>query len=124
MTSIRNQVCCCCVIVVIILIYFFYFHSSIKKSTLNDPEMHAAILVKSDSCGFCKQQLDLLMREGGPQAQQRIKILDTQNDAGEIKRIMGEVSSVPLWYDPISKFKSPGLKTIAELKNMGIILDV
>ena len=56
-------------------------------------------------------------------SEERIKILDTVDDAEEIKVLVGNVSSVPLWYDPISGFQSPGLKTMAEIKNMGIILE-
>jgi hypothetical protein len=122
MTSTRNQMCLCCIILVIVLFYFYFSGSSPKKTT-QDTEMYAAVLITSKTCPFCIQQLDIIKTEGGSQAQERIKILDTVDNAEEIKMLVGNVSSVPLWYDPISGFQSPGLKTMAEIKNMGIILE-
>ena len=124
MSTNRNQICFCCLIVIIIALYYYFLHPSFsKKKTTTQSEMYAAILVTSSTCPHCIKQIDILEKLGGPQAKERIKILDTSLDSNEIKEIMGEVNSVPTWYDPLTGYKSSGLKTIPELKNMGILFE-
>jgi len=88
--------------------------------TTTDPEMFAAILIKSDTCPYCVEQLKIL-NTYGPQAWQRIKVLDTNKDATQIRQIVGDYSGVPFWYNPITGQKTSGVKGISDLKKMGIL---
>lgn len=114
--------CLCCILLFMFLGIWYYQRTS-NPMTTQDPRMYAAILVKSESCGFCAKQLEILKEEGGKEAMQRIKILDSEDDKEYIQKVIGSYSSVPLWYNPITNYKSPGLKSIDELKDMGILLE-
>lgn len=122
---IRNHLCICCVIFFIIFVYMYYFQTTPPHmtSTTQDPMMYPAILVKSDTCGFCQKQLDIIEKQGGAQAKERIKILDLTKDKALVDKLIGPVEGVPLWFNPLTGHKSSGLKTYEELKDMGIILE-
>lgn len=90
------------------------------KSVTKDSSMYSAILVKSDTCPFCIKQLEILDKYGS-KASERIKILDSEKDAAEIQEIVGDYSSVPTWFNPITSEKTSGVKTIKELIDMGVL---
>ncbi len=94
----------------------FYTPASATKDT----SMYSAVLVKSDTCPFCTKQLEIL-DQYGLKAYERIKVLDSEKDAAEIEKIVGDYSSVPTWFNPISGDKTSGVKTVQELINMGIL---
>ena len=88
--------------------------------TTGDTNMFAAILVKSEGCGFCTKQMKLL-NSYGQRAFERIKVLDTETDAAEIEEKVGDYEAVPLWFNPLTGEKTTGLKSVNELKEMGIL---
>jgi glutaredoxin-related protein len=90
------------------------------KSVTKDASMYSAILVKSDSCPFCTKQMEILDKYGS-KAYERIKVLDSEKDAAKIQEIVGDFSSVPTWFNPITGEKTSGVKTVNELINMGVL---
>ena len=107
--------CACCAIALGLILMFYYGHFMKSPSRVTyDNEMYAAILVVSPTCPFCLQQLDIL-KEGGSQVRERIKILDTEKDKAEISRIVGNYEAVPLWFNPITHQKTTGLKSLEEI---------
>lgn len=93
-----------------------FTHSPVTKET----SMYSAILVKSDTCPFCTKQLEILDKYGS-KSFERIKVLDSEKDAAEIQEIVGDYSSVPTWFNPITGEKTSGVKTVDELIHMGIL---
>jgi glutaredoxin-related protein len=85
-----------------------------------DTSMYSAILVKSDTCPFCTKQMEILDKYGS-KAFERIKVLDSEKDAAEIQEVVGDYSSVPTWFNPITSEKTSGVKTVKELIDMGIL---
>lgn len=90
------------------------------KSVTKDTSMYSAILVKSDTCPFCTKQMEILDKYGS-KAYERIKVLDSEKDAAEIQEVVGDYSSVPTWFNPITSEKTSGVKTVNELIDMGIL---
>lgn len=91
-----------------------------SKNVTKDTSMYSAILVKSDTCPFCTKQMEILDKYGS-KAFERIKVLDSEKDAAEIQEVVGDYSSVPTWFNPITSEKTSGVKTVNELINMGIL---
>ena len=89
--------------------------------TTKDPEMYSAILVKSDGCPHCQEQMRIL-KEGGNLVHERILILDAKRDAATIAKIVGSVEAVPLWFNPLTKEKQTGTKSLEDLKTMGVLV--
>ena len=113
------------IISVMVCIYWIMTKEPIQEETYkttSDTEMHAAVLIKSDSCPYCQKQMKVL-QEYGPKAFQRIKVLDSKNDVSEIQRVVGDYSGVPFWYNPITGQKASGLKTADQLIKMGILFE-
>ena len=94
--------------------------SSFTPSVTKDTSMYSSILVKSDSCPFCTKQMEILDKYGA-KAYERIKVLDSEKDAVEIQEIVGDYSSVPTWFNPVTSEKTSGVKTANELIDMGIL---
>ena len=95
---------------------FTHYPPTVTKNTA----MYAAILVKSDTCPYCTKQMEILNKYGS-KAFERIKVLDSEKDAAEIQEIVGDYSSVPTWFNPISGEKTSGVKTVQELIDMDIL---
>lgn len=113
--------CCCLFLFAIILCYVWSWMNETYSRSTKDPEMYAAILVKSDGCPHCQTQLRIL-KTGGSQARERILILDDKRDAAKVAKIVGPIEAVPLWFNPLTKEKSTGTKSLEELKTMGVLV--
>ena len=112
----------CCAIALGLLVMFYYYGHYVKPKTRTtfDSEMYAAIVVVSSTCPYCVQQLEIL-KQGGQQARERVKVLDTERDRDEITRIIGDYEAVPLWFDPITRKKNTGVKSLDQLKQKQIL---
>lgn len=103
--------------VVIIIVAFILYQKTKATSDTSDLASVAKewILVKSDGCGFCVKQLEIL----GP-SKHLFKILDSNEDKELIDKLKFPKEGVPLWINTKTKNYKVGLLQLEEIKNLKI----